>query len=73
MQTVIRMADYAVQCSLIPAPPLSLLNQPLIEKGRTKEIDTVFDSSTEEETLNESDDDYLCDDTEETIGECASR
>jgi hypothetical protein len=65
VQTVIERADCAVQCSLLPAPPLNLL-QPLDEGGR----DTESDSKTEEETeVDESDADYLySDETEECEG-----
>lgn len=71
VQTVFERADCAVQCSLLPAPPLILL-QPMDEGGR----DTDSNSKTEEETeeteeteVDESEDDYLCsDETEECEG-----
>lgn len=64
VQTVIETADCAVQCSLLPAPPLILL-QPLDEVDR----DTDSDSETEETEVDESDADYLCsDETEESEG-----
>lgn len=65
VQTVIETADCAVQCSLLPAPPLILL-QPLDEVDR----DTDSDSETEETEVDESDADYLCsDETEESEGQ----
>ncbi len=66
VQTVIERADCAVQCSLLPAPPLILI-QPLDEGGRDTDSDT--EEETEETEVDESDADYLCsDETEECEG-----
>ena len=64
VQTVIERADCAVQCSLLPAPPLILL-QSLDKGGR----DTDSYSEESETEVDESDADYLCsDETEECEG-----
>ena len=68
VQTVIERADCAVQCSLLPAPPLILL-QPLDEGGRDTDSDSKTEEETEETEVDESDADYLCsDETEECEG-----
>lgn len=62
MQTVLQKTDCAVQCSLLPAPPLSF-NKPSLD-------DAASDSEDETDgTVDESDTDYPCDDTEETSNE----
>ena len=71
VQTVTKRADAAVQCSLLPGPPLSLLK----ELGRTC---NDFDLTTEIETADKSDTAvsnscYLCEDTEENENEHAPK
>ena len=65
MQTVTERADCAVQCSLLPGPPISLLKD---KRAPGRDKDSDFDSQTEEEIEagmgNESDIDYLCDETD---------
>jgi len=65
VQTVIKRADCAVQCSLLPAPPIVLL-QPLDERGKDTKCDSETDEETEPETeVDTSDVDYICSDETE--------
>lgn len=71
VQTVTKRADAAVQCSLLPGPPLSLLK----ELGGAC---SDFDSTTEVQTADESDtavsdSSYLCEGTEENENEQAPK
>ena len=73
VQTVTKRADAAVQCSLLPALPLSLLKE---LRGTCND----FDSTTKIETADEydtalSDSSYLhvCEDTEENENEHAPK